>query len=104
MNVFLDSSALFKLYHEEEGSDEMLSLFQENEIEGVFLAEITIIEFISAVSKKTRTEELTLAQAELLISSFEKDLDKYTFSPQTESIVRSSVTLIKNIAKRGYVH
>ncbi len=55
MNVFLDTSILFKLYHEEEGTEEIDKFFEEEEIEQVYLSEIAEIEFYSAVSKKLRT-------------------------------------------------
>lgn len=33
MNIFLDTSSLFALYHYEEGTDEMMKLFKKNFIE-----------------------------------------------------------------------
>jgi len=52
MNVFFDTSSLFKLYHREIGTEELMRLFDEVGIEVIYLAEITKIEFSSAVWKK----------------------------------------------------
>jgi len=43
MNVFFDTSSLFKLYHRESGTEELMSLFNDVGIEVIFLAEITKI-------------------------------------------------------------
>jgi PIN domain nuclease of toxin-antitoxin system len=51
MNIFIDTSSLFKLYHAEQGSEEMLSLFNKYEISTIYLSEITKIEFDSVVWK-----------------------------------------------------
>ena len=54
MKLYLDTSSLFKLYHNESGTEEMDSIFSDNEVTGVFISEITSVEFISAVFKKVR--------------------------------------------------
>ena len=52
MNLFFDTSSLFKLYHLEDGTDELLELFDKVGVEILYLAEITRIEFSSVVWKK----------------------------------------------------
>ncbi len=63
MKVFLDTSALLKMYHREDGTVEMERLFQENKIEKIFLAEITTVEFFSSVAKKYRVGEMLIGFA-----------------------------------------
>jgi uncharacterized protein len=58
MKVFFDTSSLFKLYHKEDGTDELMSLFTNIGIEVIYLAEITKVEFSSAVWKKCRKNEI----------------------------------------------
>lgn len=53
MKLYLDTSSLFKLYHNESGTEEMDSIFSDNEVTRVFISEITSVEFISAVFKKS---------------------------------------------------
>lgn len=38
MNIFFDTSSLFKLYHFENETDDILSLFNKYRIEKIFLA------------------------------------------------------------------
>jgi predicted nucleic acid-binding protein len=54
MKIFLDTSSLFKLYHKESGTQEIMDFFNENIIEGIFLADLTEIEFSSVIWKKCR--------------------------------------------------
>ncbi len=74
MNVFFDTSSLFKLYHKEDGTEELLNLFATKSIEKIFIAEITIIEFSSAVWKKCRKKEIDIDTASLLIERFNSDI------------------------------
>lgn len=54
MNIFLDTSSLFKLYHREGGTKELENLFNELPISEVSLSEITKIEFSSTVWKRRK--------------------------------------------------
>ena len=43
MNVFLDTSTLFKLYHREEGSSELDAFLDEHEIDHFYISEIALV-------------------------------------------------------------
>ncbi len=58
MNVFFDTSPLFKLYHYESGTEQLMKLFTEIGIERIYLVEITKVEFCSVVWKKCRINEI----------------------------------------------
>ena len=79
MKLFLDTSSLFKLYHQEAGTAELETLFTQKRITQIFLSEITKIEFASTVWKKVRTKEITTEQAEITLTLFEADFAKYSF-------------------------
>ena len=79
MKLFLDTSSLFKLYHNENGTEQVISFFNQNNIHTVFLAEITKIEFDSVVWKKLRIGEITREQAKIIMRNFERDWIKYLF-------------------------
>lgn len=63
MRIFLDTCALFKLYHFEADTRLFENIFTENTITEVFLSELTKIEFSSTLWKKVRTKEITELQA-----------------------------------------
>ena len=67
MKIFLDTSSLIKLYHTEIGTQELDHIFEEYKIDGIFLSEISKIEFNSAIWKKVRKRELKENEAKELI-------------------------------------
>lgn len=86
MIVFLDTSSLFKLYHEESGSEGLLNFLSERKVRIIYLAEIAKSEFTQAIWKKVRTKVISEKQAEVTLSLFKKDLWKYSFVT-TDSLV-----------------
>lgn len=94
MKIFLDTSSLIKLYFRESDSHIIENLLINNDIEAIFLSEISKIEFSSAIWKKVRTGELEEGDAELLQAAFEEDFDKYTFVNTTSKILQNANNLI----------
>lgn len=86
MKIFLDTSSLFKLYHQESGTEELEELFLRNKITHIYLSEITIVEFTSTVWKKVRTKDITADQATKTLLLFDSDLKKYNFV-STDSLI-----------------
>ena len=80
MKIFLDTSSLFKLYHQETGTEELESIFQKFKITHIYLSEISKVEFTSTIWKKVRTKEITIHQANLTASLFESDFEKEKYS------------------------
>lgn len=101
MNVFFDTSSLFKLYHKEEGTDELMRLFTENGIEAIYLAEITKIEFSSVVWKKCRKNEIDEILASQLIEKFETDSVKYSYVPEGQVLRQKAQGLIGKHWRKG---
>jgi len=86
MKLFLDTSSLFKLYHQEVGTNELENLFSKVKITHIFISEISKVEFTSTIWKKVRTQEITTEQAEITLKLFESDFEKYNFVT-TDSLV-----------------
>ena len=79
MKVFLDTSSLIKLYHKENGTKELQSLFLESKILQIFLSELTKVEFASTIWKKIRTKEVSLDNGIMILNLFQEDLSNYHF-------------------------
>lgn len=79
MKIFLDTSSLFKLYHQEAGTEELERIFLEAKITHIYLSEITKIEFTSTIWKKVRTKEISIEQAAITLQLFDHDVPKYNF-------------------------
>jgi predicted nucleic acid-binding protein len=101
MNLFFDTSALFKLYHSESGTKELTAFFSSNLINAIYLSEITSIEFSSAVWKKCRKKEIKQSSAKLLIEKFKIDSEKYNFINQSKSCTSLASVLIGKYWNKG---
>jgi uncharacterized protein len=98
MKIFLDTSSLFKLYHQEAGTAELEKLFSTIKITTIYLSEIAKVEFSSSIWKKVRTKEISESAAQTTLALFENDFAKYTFVA-TDSIVIEQARIL--IAKYG---
>ena len=58
--IFFDTSAIIKLYHDEDGTDDVLSIINSYD-PLILVSDLTQIEFVSAFAKKVRTKEITEA-------------------------------------------
>ena len=101
MKIFLDTSSLFKLYHKEAGTDELMELFTNNKIEAIFIAEISKLEFDSVVWKKFRKAEINEAQVQFIIKSFEKDGEKFLFINDNKRLKSQAKKLLSKYGKEG---
>ncbi|WPP53000.1 type II toxin-antitoxin system VapC family toxin [Catalinimonas niigatensis] len=101
MNVFFDTSSLFKLYHKESGTEELMDFFNNNQINALFLAEITRIEFASVVWKKCRKRDIDETLSKKLIDKFEFDSNKYSYVTDTPDLKSLAGKLIAKHWKEG---
>lgn len=101
MKIFLDTSALIKLYHKEIGTADVELIISENDITEIFLSEIAKVEFSSAIWKKYRTKEITALQAQTTLNLFESDFGKFTFITIDSIIVENARALISKYGEHG---
>jgi len=75
---FLDTSALIKRYHREVGTDRVNALFESEEAI-LFISDVAIIEFYSAMARKVRMGELTQEGYEQVCDFFLGECDQGLF-------------------------
>jgi predicted nucleic acid-binding protein len=100
MKLFLDTSSLFKLYHNENDSNVIRQIFTDNKV-FASLSDISKIEFHSTVWKKVRTGELTEIEVRSVAGLFETDFEKYNFIPVDTLIVKQAKDLIEKYGRQG---
>jgi len=100
MKAFFDTSSILKLYHDEEGSDELLDYFNKN-IDIVILSELADLEFRSALWRKVRTEEIDELVALDVIKCFENDYDNFVWIKLKSDIMKSASKLLMKYGKKS---
>jgi predicted nucleic acid-binding protein len=101
MKIFLDTSALFKLYHQETGTEELESVFLKSKITHIYLSEISKVEFTSTIWKKVRTKEISSDQAKITAELFESDFEKYNFISTDSLIIEQAKNLTTKYGIEG---
>ena len=101
MKIFLDTSSLFKLYHQEEGTKELEAIFTKVKITHIFLSEISKVEFTSTIWKKVRTKEITELEARETLTLFENDFSKYNFVATDSLIIEQARNLTTQYGLEG---
>jgi uncharacterized protein len=100
---FLDSSALVKRYISETGSVWVLGLFDPALNNEVFIAAITAVEIIAAISRRSRSGSISITDATITRNQFKRDLQKdYQIVEITENIINSGMVLSETYGLRGY--
>jgi len=87
MRLFLDTSSLIKLYHEEKDSEFFKNIIVQNAISSIFLSELTRVEFLSALWKKSRQGELSTDIVAQIAGWFNDDAAQFTFIPLDEHTI-----------------
>jgi predicted nucleic acid-binding protein len=101
MKIYLDTSTLFKLYHQEIGTEEIDDFFATTAIIKIYISEIAKIEFISTVWKKIRMAEILEADGLEIIALFKEDLKKYDVIPIDVSILELAEVLFSKYGRGG---
>ncbi len=98
MNLFFDTSALVKFFHEEDGTDRVTEwiTFQDNEI---WISEIALLEFMSAIHRRFRNGEIEEVRLEEAIAAFEEQMTLFNVEPLAHSVIKESERLLREYGK-----
>ncbi|HAA33433.1 MAG TPA: nucleic acid-binding protein [Cyanobacteria bacterium UBA8553] len=100
---FIDSSALVKRYISETGSAWVVGLFDPALNNEVFVAAITGVEIIAAITRRSRSGSISVVDITATCSQLKSDLRKdYQIVEITESIINSGMALAEAYGLRGY--
>ena len=100
---FFDSSALAKRYVTETGTAWVQSLTNQGSGNGVYVVRITLVELVSAISRRKRNGDLTPAAAAAALSDVRADFaSDYQVIEVTAALVAQAETLAEKHTLRGY--
>ncbi len=96
---FLDTSALVKLYHQEQGSD-IVESYVADQNNQIWISILTRVEFHSVFVRKFREEELTEITLQTVFESFHEDLHhRFQVLSLTEDIIEKAILLFLSQGK-----
>ena len=102
-DYFLDSSALVKRYVREIGFAWVASIFNPSANNETFIASITGVEIIAAVSRRSRGGTITPVDAALTCSQFRSDwLSDYQVIEVNDILLQQAMSLAETYGLRGY--
>ncbi len=104
MSVFFcDTSGLAKRYVTETGSSWLTSQIDPANGSRIYIAQITIVEIVSAITRKERGKHLSAIDAAATLKTFETNcLFEFSIVPLSTILVNNAVDLAKKYALRGY--
>ena len=100
MRLYLDTSALLKLYVEEDDSDFVEGAVQDAETTVTSI--MTYVETRAAFSRRRRDGSLTPADYHRVVREFEREWERYFVIPVTDSLIKSAGKLAEIHGLRGY--
>lgn len=100
---FFDSSALAKRYVAETGTTWVQSLADHATGNSLYVARVTLVELVSAITRRQRNGDLTTAAATATISDIQADfVSDYQVIEVTATLVAAASALAEKHALRGY--
>ncbi len=104
MSVFFcDTSGLVKRYVAETGSAWLTSQIDPASGSRVYIAQITVVEVVSAITRKERGNQLSANGAATAVQTFENNcLFEFSIVPLSTNLVNEAVSLARKYALRGY--
>jgi len=97
MNIFLDTSALVKFYHEEEGTASITALILDCR-DDIFISELAKLEVISSFGRRFRSKELDEDDYQEAVEVFREDLQRYKVVPLTYLVLKKAELILLDLA------
>lgn len=99
MNLFIDTSALVKLYHQETGTENITVLLNHSAKDLIMtISDITKIELHSAFLKRVRIKEIDLDIVRNVFTAFEKDIEMFSVIEVDDVVKSFAIQLLDSTA------
>ncbi len=100
---FFDSSAVTKKYVGETGTAWVINVFRPKSLNRVYIAEIALVEVISALTRRHRGRTLTTADFTKVSNRFRRNFTGNFFKIETNlPVIEQATALAERHALRGY--
>ncbi len=98
MRLFLDTSALIKLFHREIKTDFVIQLINDPQNKS-WISELTIIEFFSATYRLYRESRINDEELNNAVNGFDKECDRFNIVSLNEAVIKEARELLTNLGK-----
>lgn len=98
MNIFFDTSALVKFFHEEIGSESVTNLLI-NQNNKIWMSELVRLEFKSALFRRFRNKEIDENQINYAISGFIEAISLFNIEPVGHAVISEAESLLDRFGK-----
>lgn len=104
MSVFyFDTSGLVKRFTREKGTAWVLNLLKPSNGNTIFIARITSVETVAALTRQNRIGNLTASELDKSIKRFKRSLqNRYAFVEINENLANQAMDLAEKYGLRGY--
>lgn len=100
---FLDTSALVKLYIQEEGTAAVLALTKPRETNDFGILSLAAVELRSALRRRERAGDINAAAVSEILDLFESHMRaRFIVQPVTEPVIESAASLVDRHFLRAY--
>jgi len=98
MILFLDTSALVKFFHREEGTHVVVSIMSDltNEI---WVSELARLEFVCALHRRLRMNELTEDDLNKVLNGFYKEYSRLNTKKIGRAVLNEAESLVKRLGR-----
>ncbi len=102
-SIYLDTSALLKLYIAEEGTERVVNVAEEATAGRIVILDLTPVEARSAVRRREREGDIAAADAVLVLRRIEDDTSAlFLVQPSTSAVMEEAARLIDRHPLRAY--
>ena len=102
-SVYLDTSALIKLYVEEDGTERVVAITADFDGVQVIILDFTPLEARSAVRRRQREGDISGADADRILDRIEADTSSsFLVQPSTSAVIEGAARLIDRHPLRAY--
>ena len=103
VNVYLDTSALVKLYIEETGTARVLAAVDAAEGAQVIITDISRVESRSAIRRRERASDVSGTEANQILKQIERDVSSFFLvQPTSSALLEEALRLIDRYPLRAY--
>ncbi len=102
-SIYLDTSALIKLYVEEEGTERVVAITHDFDGVQIIILDVTPLEARSAVRRRQREGDISGADADRILDRIEDDTSSsFLVQPSTSAVIEGAARLIDRHPLRAY--